>query len=457
MPHKISPAPVVLDSGRDDWHGATMKTFVDLFAGCGGLSLGLQQAGWQLRFAVEGHPDAFATYRTNLIDPPNSKTRWPKWLPRTPHDIAHVIQNYRLELQKLAGSIDLMVGGPPCQGFSTNGQRLPDDPRNRMVVSYLEMVSLIAPRMVLLENVRGFTSMRHDHQATYSEYVLSELERLGYDTWSQLLTASEWGVPQRRARFFLVGVRKGLLRGVDPFVRLRTLRKSFLSNRGLPTGRVPTAREALWDLQTADRQLVPDPEFGNFQCIDYQEPKDPTTYVRLMRRGLRGQPTDMRLPQHSQAITGRFTRMLATCKRGRTLTPDDRRRFGLKKRSTTPMSPDSPSPTITTLPDDIVHYSEPRILTVREHARLQSFPDWFKFQGPYTSGGPRRRTACPRYTQVGNAVPPLLAEAFGEMLAGLLKPLASEELPQRTNVLPVGSHGLPQLGKASRRNRHASL
>ena len=94
--------------------------------------------------------------------------------------------------------------------------------------------------------------------------------------------------------------------------------------------------------------------------------------------------------------------------------------MGIKKRSTTPLDPDAPSPTITTLPDDLIHYSEPRTMTVREHARIQSFPDWFKFAGHYTTGGDRRKKDCPRFTQVGNAVPPLLARAIGETILNLL-------------------------------------
>ena len=96
------------------------------------------------------------------------------------------------------------------------------------------------------------------------------------------------------------------------------------------------------------------------------------------------------------------------------------------KRTTTPLDGQAPAPTVTTLPDDLVHYSDPRTMSVREHARLQSFPDWFSFRGPYTSGGSQRRRACPRYTQVGNAVPPLLAEGLGETLIGLL---ADQKLP----------------------------
>src|SRR5690606_11481164 len=104
---------------------------------------------------------------------------------------------------------------------------------------------------------------------------------------------------------------------------------------------------------------------------------------------------------------------LSRSRRGVNLSEADRARLGMLKHRTVPMSPTQPAPTLTTLPDDIVHYSDPRILTVRESARLQSFPDWFTFHGKYTTGGDRRKVECPRYTQVGNAVPSLLAKAIG--------------------------------------------
>jgi DNA (cytosine-5)-methyltransferase 1 len=99
----------------------------------------------------------------------------------------------------------------------------------------------------------------------------------------------------------------------------------------------------------------------------------------------------------------------------------DRATFKLKKHRIYPMSADEPAPTITTLPDDILHFGDPRILTVREYARLQSFPDWFVFKGKYTTGGDRRTKECPRYTQVGNAVPPLLGLALGKALEFVIK------------------------------------
>jgi DNA (cytosine-5)-methyltransferase 1 len=101
------------------------------------------------------------------------------------------------------------------------------------------------------------------------------------------------------------------------------------------------------------------------------------------------------------------------------MSPEDKARFGIKKHSVVPLHPHRPSHTLTTLPDDFIHYSEPRILTVRECARLQSFPDWYAFKGKYTTGGHRRKRECPRYTQVGNAVPPLVAELLGNIVHGI--------------------------------------
>lgn len=392
-------------------------------------------------FAVEAHADAFATYKSNLLQDKDESVEWPDWLPQEPHDIVKLLAEHSLSLAGLEGQIELIAGGPPCQGFSTNGRRNKSDPRNLMVSSYLEFVGLVEPKMVLIENVRGFTSMPHGDGVTFSDFVANELDRLGYDTWRSLLYASEWGVPQRRPRFFLVAVRKGLVAGVDPFQRLRTFRRSFLETRGLSPARPVSAADALGDLVTLGRELEPDPDFGKlgFRRLAYQEPEDVGSYVARAREGSSGCPTDMRLPQHSPAVAARFASILASCERGRSISPSDRQRLGIKKRSTTPMSADRPSPTVTTLPDDMIHYAEPRILTVREHARLQSFPDWFSFHGPYTSGGPQRRTACPRYTQVGNAVPPLLAEAIGEMLGGLLAPLNLKDRTEREDIGEMAS------------------
>jgi DNA (cytosine-5)-methyltransferase 1 len=368
---------------------------------------------------VEAHAHAFETYQHNYLQ---GESDWPNWLPVGPTRIEQLIAECRRELRSLAGTVSLVTGGPPCQGFSTAGRRRANDPRNTMVRHYLDFLTLVEPDLVLLENVRGFTTMPHDTGGSYAQFVKSELEGLGYRVWSELLMASDWGVPQRRPRFFIVAARGSKLRGVDPFLRLRVARRAFLEARGLPADREVTAEEALRDLETVGKRLVacPDGDVSGFLQIAYEAPKQPSPYQTLMRAGANGSPNGLRLPRHSEATRARFETVLATCKRGRPLTVADRERLGTLKRSFTPLAPDQPSCTVTTLPDDILHYSEARILTVRECARLQSFPDTFEFRGQYTTGGPERASACPRYTQVGNAVPPLLGEALGEMLSGLL-------------------------------------
>lgn len=412
-------------------------TLIDLFAGCGGLSLGLSNAGFSTMFAVEAHADAFDTYRSNLIDKRNLHANWPEWLEMQAWQAQDILSHHATNLAELNGKIDLIAGGPPCQGFSMNGLRRPDDPRSKMVEVYLEYVKIIRPRLVLLENVVGFRSMRHRTGGTYSDYVKRELEGLGYETWSDIIRAADWGVPQRRPRFVLIAATKGSIPGVDPLQRLRVARKTFLTVRGLGPGDT-TTKDAISDFEEINYEPDLDIEWGHMGFKSLKRSANPESpYQSLMRAHGPNDPSDLRLPRHSATSVERMRDILQNCERGVCLRPADRLRLGIKKRSTTPLDPNGPSPTISTLPDDFVHYARPRSMTVREHARLQSFPDWFSFKGPYTTGGSRRRDACPKFTQVGNAVPPLLAEALGEMLAGLLAIQQHDELrhpPERINV-----------------------
>ena len=124
-------------------------------------------------------------------------------------------------------------------------------------------------------------------------------------------------------------------------------------------------------------------------------------------------PDSHRFVNHTEEVEEVFQRLLADAPRNRCIMGTAREPFGLKKRSVTVLDALEPAPTVTTIPDDFVHYSEPRVMTVRECARLQTFPDWFEFKGPYTTGGKLRVQQTPRYTQVGNAVPPLFATIAG--------------------------------------------
>ncbi|HZG07806.1 MAG TPA: DNA cytosine methyltransferase [Allosphingosinicella sp.] len=419
--------------------------FIDVFTGCGGLSLGLANAGWNGVLAIEKHPDAFATLRHNLIDGTHAHYDWPEWFPIAHSGIEEVLEQHLENLSALKGTIDLIAGGPPCQGFSAAGRRNPEDPRNRLVQHYLRLIKLLEPPLILMENVRGFTNMRVNGATgmTYSDHVSQELRGMGYDVWTALLMASDWGVPQRRPRFFIVAVQQGRAAGIDPFLRLRVGRRAFLRANGLPEDGPVTAKMALQDLELAGSDLIPYNEgrISGFQQLDYQESERASPYARLMRKNAKGSPDCLRLPRHSATIQTRFRQILETCTAGRHLSDADRAKYDTKKRSLTPLAADQPACTITTLPDDVIHYSEPRILTVRECARLQSFPDWFSFRGPYTTGGDRRRTGCPRYTQVGNAVPPLLAKALGEMLFGLRGALGDKSTKPLEVVEMTGEAG----------------
>lgn len=161
---------------------------------------------------------------------------------------------------------------------------------------------------------------------------------------------------------------------------------------------------------------------AGFLQLDYDGRRARSAYQRLMHRGVSSADMDsMRLARHSEQVEIRFRQIIRTCRQGVRMNDQDRAWFKLRKHRIHPMSASDPAPTITTLPDDVLHFRDPRILTVRESARLQSFPDWFVFRGKYTTGGDRRTKECPRYTQVGNGVPPLLAFAIASALGYVMR------------------------------------
>lgn len=400
--------------------------FIDVFSGCGGLSLGLTLAGWKGIFAVEKTCDAFATFHHNLIA--TQKFDWPSWLPCSPLDITTIDKNYKDELKQLRGQVTLLAGGPPCQGFSYAGRRNPDDPRNKLSEDYLKLVKLARPRFLLMENVQGFAKrFGSTTMPPQADIVRNALEKMGYVVYHRIILSSDAGVPQPRRRFVLIAIKKGdaalaALNGKSPFELFFDNIGSFRKKRGLPEAGEITARMALADLEITGKKFKPctDSDVPGFMQIDYIPLENPSSFISLMRRGFTEQsPDSLRLPRHGLEVRTRFSKILQTCQPGKTLSIADKERLGMKKQALTPMAANQIAPTITTLPDDIIHYSEPRILTVRESARLQSFPDWFSFKGCYTTGGKERKNKCPRYTQVGNAVPPLLAEALGETLLKL--------------------------------------
>src|SRR5215217_5017287 len=185
-------------------------TYIDLFAGCGGLSLGLHHAGWKGLFAIEKSADAFKTLEHNLMKR-KRHFNWPEWLPKQSHEINAVLRKYKSNLEAIQGKVDLVAGGPPCQGFSSAGRRKEGDVRNTLIRSYIKVIKLIQPKLIFFENVRGFTIQFEKNQSkgrVYSEYVVKELTKAGYEVKGQMVDFSEYGVPQKRTRFILVGIRK---------------------------------------------------------------------------------------------------------------------------------------------------------------------------------------------------------------------------------------------------------
>jgi DNA (cytosine-5)-methyltransferase 1 len=417
--------------------------FADLFSGCGGLSLGLTQAGLVGRFAIERDEMAFRTFAANLIDKKGaaSSFSWPSWLEKKAWDIEELLELHLRELTNLRGTIDILAGGPPCQGFSFAGRRNEDDPRNLLFKRYVEMVEALQPRALIIENVPGMRvahARRNvvelqpvdatDRKVSFYDKLVDSLSAAGYKVDAMLVNSSEFGVPQKRSRLIAIGVRKDLCNWLDggilrAFKLLDEEKARQLKLLGLPS--IVTASDAISDLEIDKHPLV--------DCIDPESPKrfleasyrgPQTAYQRLMNEGHEGAMDSMRLARHTEVVRGRFAKILQECRKGVRMDDASRQTYGLKKHRIYPMSASEPAPTVTTLPDDILHYLEPRILTVREYARLQSFPDWFAFKGKFTTGGKRRTKECPRYTQVGNAVPPLLARAIGSALCRLLDEVA---------------------------------
>lgn len=425
------------------------KTFIDLFAGAGCLSLGLMAAGWKGILAVEKDAMAFQTLNDNLIEADHSHTYyWPEWFPKKHSTVGRFASTYYDQLLDMRGRVTLIAGGPPCQGFSFAGRRNKADHRNSFYRSYMEVVKAVQPLFILLENVHGIaiefgkgkqskrTKKIGRPPIPYSQRIAKSLERAGYHVYANLVKAVDYGVPQFRPRYFLLAVLSSAVPSKEwcnPFKELSHLREGFLESKGLPIDRPIGVQEALADLETTNgmiSQCIDSPRFNQGEYLTAK-----THYQRLMR-GAESEPfpDSHRLAKHRPDIVVRFEEILKTCRRGVQLSKEDKERFGLKKNCVVPLEPERPSHTLTTLPDDLIHYSEPRILTVREYARLQSIPDWFKFRGKYTTGGDRRVRECPRYTQAGNAVPPFLGEVVGVQLSRMYDRLCRNEATKAANA-----------------------
>jgi len=392
------------------------------------------QAGHKGVLAVEKTGHAFSTLKANLLKngEHGAGFDWPDSIPRQQHDIIELLANHQHALLALRGTVDLIAGGPPCQGFSVYGDRKPNDLRNALYKRYLEVVELVRPRVVLLENVEGIDMPFVQKRANSAPKVINttaarikkELKTMGYGSVAFRLCSSEYGVPQVRPRFFIVAMRDATERALALATNeefLESERIDHMQALGLDPAALPTVRQAISDLEITGKTRQPCPDTKGFEQATYGGPLTP--YQVSLRTGMSQlqAPNSMRLPRHAATTIAKFQLLQDKGQPGYKIGNELREELGTSKFRIHWLNGDRPAPTITTLPDDFIHYSEPRILTVRECARLQSFPDWFEFHGKYTTGGELRKVDCPRYSQIGNAVPPRLAMFLGRYLESLVE------------------------------------
>lgn len=289
---------------------------------------------------------------------------------------------------------------------------------------------MVQPKIIFFENVKGFTLQFGENKTKgkiYSDYVTSALQRnsedyTGYDVFAQLVDFSEYGVPQKRTRFILIGIRKDYRNNLEAQAFFELIKKNktkFIINKGIEIN--PSLQDAISDLLSNKKNITDNIDSKGYKTSKYLECQ--SKYQEIMRQDIKVDiPDSHRFTKHSRSTIDLFSTLISKTIKGKRLTDKERKKFNVKKRSIVVLNQNSPTPTITTHPDDYVHYCEPRILTVREYARVQSFPDDFEFKGKYTTGGKHRVKEVPRYSQIGNAIPPL----FGELAGLTLKELLNE-------------------------------
>jgi DNA (cytosine-5)-methyltransferase 1 len=350
---------------------------VDLFAGAGGLSLGFEQAGFHIAAAIEIDPVHCATHEYNF---PYSTVL---------SSSVAVLSGNEIRVRACIGDmdIDVLCGGPPCQGFSLIGKRALDDPRNQLVFHYVRLVDELRPKYFVFENVKGLTVGPHKK---FLAELMAAFRDLGYRLHEefQVLNAVNHGVPQDRRRLFLIGSRGDVPMAAYPKSK---------SNRA-------TVRDAIADLPNAD-------EFDELLERDGVAVRFITEYGYARRlRGLDEDAEDFSYPRL-------FDRDFMTGALRTKHTDLSQRRFSSTKNGTTePVSrflkldPDGVCNTLRAGTDSArgaftsprpIHPVFPRVITVREAARLHSYPDWFRFHATKWHG----------FRQIGNSVPPLLARA----------------------------------------------
>ena len=478
-------------------------TMVDLFAGCGGLSLGMENAGFSPVFVNELNHHAMATYlanRSHVLDGVPFSER-----PELRCNDANDLQGDRLEemvkdLSRLGlsfpsldesnrgegqSTLDLLAGGPPCQGYSGIGHRRSyavdkqDLPSNQLYGRMIKIIRRLRPRIFLFENVRGILTSKWTREGQDKIWpdVWGEFKRIpGYAVRFTLVRAADYGVPQNRPRVLLVGIRDDtLLSNFSGLIRLNEDEEDAVKCGFLPKpdpSDAPHLKDLLSDLVDSEAQQILEMQAfskGKFETKSY-----PRAAQNALQKKLRkppaahaerlGELTEHEYSKHALRIVEKFSHMISN--KGEIPEKWKTKKFSQKVLPAN-WGNGRPSITATSMPDDYVHYSQPRILTVREWARLQLFPDWYRFEGKRTTGGVRRAgnpqegifdREVPKYTQIGNAVPVELAERVGKHFARILgnglRDAGEERLSSSTSTRTASSAG----GRSSsnRANTHGA-
>lgn len=363
---------------------------IDLFAGCGGLSLGFEMAGFDIPIAIEKDDWASETYKNNH---PTTKV--------ITEDITQVL-DLSIILPENITSIDGIIGGPPCQGFSLSGNRDKNDPRNSLFMEFVRFVKYFKPKFFVMENVTGILSMKTKNGDSVKELIKEEFTLAGYNLEIFTLNAAEFGVPQSRSRVFFIGLRNDI-----PYIKEKVEPKGFLFGNDQRT-----ITDAIMDL----------PQIGAGEGADEMD-YTMRPFTKYQEWARKNSPT---IRNHiAMRHTSRLVERFAQIKYGQSVADvseeyQQRKRGEADKISGKVYSqnnmrpfPDRPSPTIpASFQSNFVHPYLNRNYTAREGARLQSFPDTYIFYGKRTTMSWEKNLS--QYQQIGNAVPPLLAKAIAK-------------------------------------------
>jgi DNA (cytosine-5)-methyltransferase 1 len=349
---------------------------LDLFSGAGGLSLGFKEAGFKISAAIDNDPNLIITHQKNF---PESISITEDLVNFSPEAFS---KNYGFADH----DIDGIIGGPPCQGFSLAGPRNFYDKRNKLYLNFIEYVKFFKPKFFLIENVPGLASL---FNGRIKDRIIEEFTNMGYSVASKVLLASDYGVPQDRRRIFFIGLTKGLFGFPEATHVLMENRQKMIVDKKSKV----TVRDAISDLPLLENKM------GTEEMSYPTGPK--SEYQRMIRIG--SDKIYNHVATQHQEQTKRIISLVPQGKNYKSL-PKSLQKIRNFHVAWTRLSYDRPSPTIDTGHRHHFHPEANRVPTVRESARLQSFPDRFIFYGSRTS----------QYKQVGNAVPPILAQVIAE-------------------------------------------